>query len=259
VDTKDGSWWFLHQHGDANFLGRQAVLQPVTWINDWPIVGNVMHDGVGSMVWEHKKPVQGYPITKPQSSDDFSSEALQPQWMWNHAPRNDKWSLTERKGFLRLYASKPAYEGYWGACNTLTQRTMGYKPAEATALIDVSKMADGQVAGLSIGSGGGNVWMLQVYQENGKRILRTKEGTKKSEFDVVSDKKIGSKIWMKVLTDKNKYQFQFSLDGKTFENISKEFYPYFNNWRAIQLGIISFNEKQNDGYVDVDWFKYEYE
>jgi beta-xylosidase len=256
VDTKDGTWWFLHQAGNANYLGRQAILEPVTWINDWPIVGNVMPDGVGSMIWEYKKPVQGFPITKPQSSDDFSSETLQPQWMWNHAPRDDKWSLTERKGFLRLYASQPAYKGFWGACNTLTQRTMGYKPAEATVLIDVSKMADGQVAGLA--AIGGSAWMLQVYQENGKRILRTKVGNEVNSFNITLDKKNGSKIWMKVLTDKNKYHFQFSLDGKKFEDIGSVFTPYFNNWRAVQLGIFSFNEKQNAGYVDVDWFTYDY-
>ena len=257
VDTKDGSWWFIHQHGDANYLGRQAVLEPVTWVDGWPIVGKVMPDGVGSMIWEYKKPIQGFPITRPQSSDDFSSNTLQPQWMWNHAPRNDKWSLTERKGFLRLYASKPCFEGFWGVSNTITQRTMGEKPAEATILLGLKGMEDGQEAGLC--AIGGGAWMLQVYQENGKRILRTSEGKENNEFNLIVNKKIGSKIWMKVLIDKNKYQFQYSLNGKKFENISASFTPYFTNWRAIQLGIFSYNKKANAGYIDVDWFKYEYE
>ena len=30
VDTKDGNWWFIHQQGNSNYLGRQAVLEPVT-------------------------------------------------------------------------------------------------------------------------------------------------------------------------------------------------------------------------------------
>jgi len=256
VDAKDGSWWFIHQQGNSNYLGRQAVLEPVTWIDGWPIIGKVMHDGVGSMVWEYEKPLQGYPVAHPQSTDEFSSLSLMPQWEWNHAPRNTKWSLTERNGFLRLHASMPSHHGFWGASNTLAQRCMGTESAYATTLLNVEGMADGQEAGLCIM--GGNVWMLQVYQENGNRILRTKAGGKQEDFMIVANQDIGQEIWMRVLTNGDNFCFQYSLNGITFLEIGSSFKPYFLNWRAVQVGLFSFNEKENAGYIDVDWFKYVY-
>jgi beta-xylosidase len=256
VDSPDGSWWFVHQQGNSNYLGRQVVLEPVSWIDGWPIVGKVLPDGVGSMVWEYEKPIQNYPILHPESSDNFSSKTLNPQWLWNHAPRIDKWSLNKRKGFLRLEASVPSYSGFWGASNTLTQRTMGENPANATVLIDVKGMADGQEAGLCII--GGNVWMLQVYQKNGKRILRTKTQGGTLNFNMDLNKNIDSKVWLRVLTNKDTCSFQYSLDGNTFENISIPFTAYFSSWRAVQIGLFSFNELSNTGFIDVDWFKYEY-
>jgi beta-xylosidase len=256
VDTKEGTWWFIHQQGNSNYLGRQAVLEPVTWIEGWPIIGKVMPDTVGSMVWEHEKPVKGYPVTHPQSSDEFSAPALSPQWEWNHAPRNDKWSLTEREGFLRLYASVPARKGLWGACNTLTQRCMGTEPAYASAKIEIKGMVDGQEAGLCIM--GGNAWRLQVYQENGKRVLCTKTDGGNNDFNVIAEDNIGTTIWMRVLTNHDNFRFQYSMDGKSFVNIGPSFTPYFNNWRGVQAGLFSFNEKENAGYIDVDWFEYDY-
>lgn len=43
-------------------------------------------------------------ITFPQHSDDFSSSKLAYVWEFNHVPRKDKWSLTDRPGYFRIYA-----------------------------------------------------------------------------------------------------------------------------------------------------------
>ena len=39
-------------------------------------------------------------------SDDFNGEKLSLYWQWNHNPVDDKWSLTERPGYLRLETSR---------------------------------------------------------------------------------------------------------------------------------------------------------
>jgi regulation of enolase protein 1 (concanavalin A-like superfamily) len=101
--------------------------------------------------------------------------------------------------------------------------------------------------------------MLQVYQENGKRILQTKTEGGTNDFNMLLNQNIGSKIWMRVHTDQDTFRFQYSLDGKKFENIGKKFSAYFNNWRAAQIGVFSYNEKINAGFIDVDWFKYDYQ
>ena len=62
-------------------------------------------------------------ITIPATSDDFNKKQLGLQWQWNHNPDNSKWSLSERKGYMRLKASLA--KDLTVARNTLTQRVQG--------------------------------------------------------------------------------------------------------------------------------------
>ena len=168
LQTDGGNWVFITHHGTAVWYGRGASLLPVTWTNGWPAAGRVGADGIGNMVSSAPKPVLGYPITAPQTDDDFSSPVLRPQWEWFFQPRADKWSLTERPGFLRLHAFKPLAAGDLSKTgNVLTQRPLGAAHNVATATIDISNMADGQMVGLGFL---GNAWAaVGVQQEKGVR------------------------------------------------------------------------------------------
>jgi len=89
------------------------------------------------------------PVTFPQTDDEFDGKALGVQWEWNYQPRADKWSLTERPGFLRLHAFKPLRAGdLTKAGNTLTQRCLRADDVAFTVKLDIAGMADGQQAGL---------------------------------------------------------------------------------------------------------------
>src|SRR5690606_40318070 len=63
-------------------------------------------------------------------------------------PADHLWSVSERKGYLRLKTGR-IDEDFLQARNTLTQRTIGPTCVGTTA-IDVSKMKDGDFAGLSL-------------------------------------------------------------------------------------------------------------
>ena len=80
-------------------------------------------------------------------SDDFSAPQLKPIWQWNHVPVDGKWSLAERRGFLRLH-TMPA-KSFWEARNTLTQRAIGPKSSPVVKL-DVTGLQAGDVAGLAL-------------------------------------------------------------------------------------------------------------
>ena len=149
VQAPSGDWFFFTHHGDGSWEGRPASLLPVTWVDGWPVLGNVGPDGLGTMVWSARKPVQNGPLFVPQTDDDFSSPRLGVQWEWNYQPRGGKWSLSERSGWLRLHAWKPLRPGDLKAAgNTLTQRVMRTQHNVVTVELDPSGMADGQVAGL---------------------------------------------------------------------------------------------------------------
>ncbi len=99
MQALDSSWWYMHQliqNDDIPFQGRPQCLEPVTWVDGWPIIGvDEDGDGIGEPVARYKKPIGGFPISAPQSDDDFSSTELGNQWEWNHNPRNTHWSLSE--------------------------------------------------------------------------------------------------------------------------------------------------------------------
>ena len=110
VDTPAGENWFLHFQ-DRGAYGRVVHLEPMIWRDDdWPVIGDDPdHTGKGEPALVHAKPDVGrvYPITAPQTSDEFDGQTLGLQWQWNANPRADWVSLSARPGFLRL-ASVPA-------------------------------------------------------------------------------------------------------------------------------------------------------
>ncbi|MHB8899881.1 MAG: glycoside hydrolase 43 family protein, partial [Thermoguttaceae bacterium] len=115
MQAPDGSWWYTHQliqNIPAPFQGRPQCLEPVAWIDGWPLIGqDVDGDGIGEPVLHYRKPIQGYPITAPPTSDEFELPKLGVQWEWNHNPRDTHWSLSEQPGRLRLRASVPVGSG----------------------------------------------------------------------------------------------------------------------------------------------------
>lgn len=61
-----------------------------------------------------------------QRGDDFDTPDLALCWQWNYQPRADKFSLTERSGWLRLHDFRPLVDGrLLKAGNTLTQSVFG--------------------------------------------------------------------------------------------------------------------------------------
>src|ERR1700744_443794 len=106
VETQTGEWWFIHFQ-DKDAYGRILNLQPATWKNGWPVIGEDKEDsGVGQPVLTYKMPNVGkkYPATGPQTSDEFSSPALGLQWQWQAAPQAAWYSLTAHPGSVRLNA-----------------------------------------------------------------------------------------------------------------------------------------------------------
>lgn len=112
VDTVTGEDWFLHFQ-DVYCAGRIIHLQPMSWKEDWPIIG-VAKDGneYGEPVLTYQKPNVGeaakeVTICEPDASDDFTGETLGLQWQWNANLKENWYELTKLatgEGALRLYA-----------------------------------------------------------------------------------------------------------------------------------------------------------
>jgi beta-xylosidase len=259
VQTETGDWWFITQQGrgeNGTYDGRPSHLLPVTWTNGWPVPGLIDRNGAGTISWSANKPINGFPVEVPQSDDEFSTPTLAPQWEWNYQPRADKWSLTERPGWLRLHAFPPLRPGdFFKAGDTLTQRIMGGNGGEVLMKLDVAGMADGQTAGLCV------FWKefctLGIVQQNGVRSIElNNNGTNAIGAQLKSGH---AEVWLKaIITDQGTSKFTWSLDGETFTPIGEKFKFGWGNYRGTRLGIYSYNDEAESGFIDVDFFHYIY-
>ena len=73
---KDNRWYFFTHHGSGDWSGRIVSLLPVTWIDNWPIIGEVLPEKIGTMKWNAPMPVIEQEKLCIQRSDDFDQPQL---------------------------------------------------------------------------------------------------------------------------------------------------------------------------------------
>ncbi len=255
VQTQMGDWFFFTHHGTGKWEGRCASLLPFTWVDGWPILGQVGGDGIGIMVQSGPKPVTGASIAIPQTDDDFNGSKLGAQWEWNYQPRADKWSLTERPGFLRLHASKPLErDNLKKAGNTLTQRSFRASTNVVTVALDLSGMADGQVAGLCHYSAG--CATIAVRREGGVLALESARDKSITRGPVLNTQM----IWLRSTWGLDgKSDFAYSTTGTAFVSFGESYQLAWGDYRGDRIGIFTYNNDSEAGHLDVDWFSYHYD
>lgn len=248
VQLKNGSWWFIIMQ-DRGPIGRVPNLEPVTWEDGWPMLGN---NGKGVDTW--KKPDVGgiYPISVPATSDEFNSSKLGWQWQWNHNPDPEKWSLTQHKGYLRLKAGKA--QKLSNARNTLTQRVQGPYSVSSVEM-NITGMKDGDVAGFGVFQFPyGYVSVQQKGKQ--KRIVMAN-----NDSIIASVNFTGNKVWLKASVTEVGFiaLFAYSNDGKNYQPIGNELKMGLGlDWTANRFALFNYNtnEAGRGGYVDFNWFHY---
>lgn len=276
VDTPAGESWFLHFQ-DKGAYGRVLHLNPMKWINDWPVIGvDKDGDGCGDPVSRYRKPKTGktYPIETPVESDEFDTRKLGLQWEW-HANYQDVFGFTTNMGYARIYGHElsPHFKNFWEVPNLLMQKF----PAEeftATAKLKVSAKDDGQLSGLII-MGWDYSW-IGVEKQGEKFLLRQAvcKDAEQGNLEQVSTLAVlepsrkfeaglfpnyEREIYIRVHVDKGAYcRFSYSLDGKKFTEAGTLFKARQGKWIGAKVGMFSVTPHGKErGWVDVDWFRVE--
>ena len=164
-------------------------------------------------------------------------------------------SLDERPGWLRLKAFTPLRKDtLLAAGNTLTQRSFRTTRNEVTIKLDLSEFADGQKAGLCHFSQSSS--SLGISQKDGVKRLEYTENDQtslKTEF-------AGTFIWLRSSWGNDGLsQYYYSLDGDNFIPYGQPYQLKWGNYRGDRIGIYCYNNEEEKGYVDVDYFHYEME
>ena len=257
IKVSEDEWWYTHQlvQSEDSYEGRPQFLIPVYWEDGWPMLGKD-HDGNGinNTIWHNKKPIHGKPVNAPQTDDDFNSPKLGVQWLWDRNPIDDKWSLTEEPGSLRLYSCIPRNLNklYHSLPNKLLQRKMGRGADTVTVQMGTTNMVKGQKSGLiHIAHNFSTIGV--EYTNFGKRIfIETPDG-------IIYEKKlIGEEIWLRSIAKENRVRFEYSLEGKTYYPLGEKVTMVSRGFNGIFIGIYSMNIS-GEGSADFRWFSYEYD
>jgi beta-xylosidase len=277
-DTTEGEWWTIMQE-DKGALGRMPNLQPVTWADGWPTVGN---NGVPYTTCTKPNVGATYEPKALPTNDPFRTYPLGMQWEWNHNPDASGWSLFERPGWLRLKAlpadgvsESPA--PLKQARNMLTQRIPVYHnkqttPIKGTVKIDVSHLQEGDRAGICIFQDPYAFVCVEV-KDGQKRLLWRQDIVSSGDIqpaEAVKTPNIGDEIYLRATINYSTSQttFYFSLDNQSYKPIGQKTKMGFNLsvFVGARFGLFCYNqggnsgnpgtsgESGNPGYADFDWF-----
>ncbi len=263
VDTKTGEHWFLHFQ-DKDAYGRVVHLNPMKWINDWPVIGEDKDgDGKGEPVLVYKKPNVGktYPITTVADSDEFNSTKLGLQWQWQANPK-PYWAFPSN-GYLRLFSAQlpDSIKNYWDVPSLLMQKFPAGEFMVTTKLTFKPRL-EGEKTGL-ITHGADYAYLSLVKKEGGNYISfsHCSNADKGKEEVLISGDKInGADIYFRVKVGKGAVcEFSYSEDGTSFKNIGDKLVAKPGRWVSAKVGLFCTRTvRTNDsGFTDVDWFRFE--
>lgn len=272
TDTVNGEEWFLHFQ-DRGVYGRIVHMQPVIWENDWPVIGVNAADGCGEPCLTHRKPNiggngtddLGTPVSL-EASDDFASSTLHLMWQWLGNPQESFYSLTERKGFLRLYALNPSGKAepiLWECANVLTQKLV-CPYFKATVSLYLHGLTEGTQAGMVMM--GGHYAYLAVRIVDGKKTLvygesYDGEAGMKEKAAVIrtlaeNAEKIEISFAMERGSDGPAFRMYYALAGEAEVNVPTDFMPSDHTWVGAKIGLfanrIAADAGEGSGYADFE-------
>ncbi len=248
VNTASGEFWFLHFQ-DKGTYGRVVHLNPMRWVDDWPVIGEDKDgDGCGEPVVQWKKPNTGqnYPVKTPLESDDFNGTGLGMQWQW-HANPQITWGFPSGNlGFYRLNCiPKPEkFTNLWTVPNLLMQKFPAPEFA-ATTKLTFNARFDGEETGFLVM--GLDYQYISLKREEGRlrvkavRAMQADRGT--AEETLFSEDYHSGEIWFRVeVAEGGICQFSFSADGTTFKPAGGKFQSRQGRWIGAKFGYFALRD-----------------
>lgn len=266
VTTQTGEDWFLHFQ-DKDAYGRILHLQPMKWINNWPIMGiDKDGDGTGEPVSVYKKPNVGktYPMATPADSDEFNSNTLGLQWQWMANPKATWAFANTSNGSLRLFSDKTdSIANLWGAPNVLLQKFSAEEFMVTTKFtFTPNTKLENEKTGLTV-MGFSYASIGLKSKKDGIYLVYTlckdaDKGKPEKETDIM--KAPSATVYCRVMVTKGgACQFAYSFDGTNFTKVGEVFTAEVGRWIGAKVGIFCTRQTQiNDsGFADFDWFRVE--
>lgn len=274
LQLPDGRWYMvaLGIRGDekrGSNMGRETHLLPVIWEREpfewkktkyeWPVIAPL----TGKLERINPNPlVKTKQVIATHFEDNFDQPALNLEWNFRRVPQNDWYSLSERKGFLRITSSNQIIE------NRKQTSLMGIRQKESDfvyqAKMYFSPKNENSQSGLSIFQKDDNYINFTIEKKGLDFILRVIVKEPHTAEIIIKEDTINhykGQTILQVISKNHHYNYTYSLDeGKTFipfaitgadKTISK-------GYTGAYLGLYMHSKIMNNDFADFDWIKQDY-
>ncbi len=273
VELPDGRWYMvaLGIRGDVkrtSNMGRETHLIPMTWEQEpfewkkfkptWPVIA----PETGKLERSNPLPFQDKQQYRNDAFfDNFEQEKLDVEWNFRRVPLENTYSLSARKGQLRLYL-KPNIIALREQCSL-----MGFRQKETNfeyvAKMEFAPKKNQEEAGISIFLQDDNYINFTIEQQKGQPTLKLITNLRKGKATTIQTKELinyKEKILFKVISKNNKYQYFYSLNnGESFQFFAETNNDIVlcNGYTGAYLGVYATsNGNQTKGFADFDWVRY---
>lgn len=263
ITTSHNEDWFIHFQ-DKGAYGRIVHLQPMRWIDGWPVIGTDDDgDGTGEPVTSFAGPVAGKISSTHRSGldDDFDGSSQPLNWQW-HANPSVAWGYpSEAYGFFRLncIARPEGMINLWQVPNLFLRKL----PAEkftATASVNLNLRFNGEEAGLVVM--GRDYHYLSVRKSDDRLLLRvagcTDADRGSQEVELWSQELMGNRLWFRLDTDAGAVcRFSYSTDGENFSDVAEQFIAREGMWIGAKVGFFALRDGfiNDAGSIDLNGFR----
>jgi len=249
IDLPNNEYAFIHFQ-DLKCYGRVVHLQPVKWINDWPICGIIKDELLGGTPCDyHDFLINKKSNFKIPASDDFKADKLSFMWQ-TPANKKDGWYKLDNGLILNCYYhDKKAFNALNLTPNLFLTKLV-YKSFTIKSFAEINLINDGDEVGLC--------YMGQMYNYicvkriNGVNYLALYQGAFNQENDVELFKieyKNNYIEFMLKYTEPNKYVLGFN---NTY--FKEKYTAYPGRWIGGKVGIYA-KGLGNGGNAKFHYFK----
>ncbi len=266
IEAHDGSFWVVfHGYrsiggGVHHILGRETCLAPVSWPrNGWPAV-----NGNGTVTVEmtcSTLPLK--PFAEKELVTGFDNEKSGLEWNYIGYPVKENYSLSERRGYLRLIGSE-AKIGERGGSPTFTGRRVVDMGFSVTTNVEFNPRTSNEEAGIIL-LNNGSYFGLIIKKKGSRRVLitRLQFGSTIHETEEIVLKP--GPVQLKISGARSVFTFSYSQDNKTFKEISRTDAKFLSSetvggFTGLYTGLYATgNGKAGKTAAYFDWFEYKKE
>lgn len=262
IQTQHGEWWMPYicrrDVEGYSILGRETALDRVDWTEDgWPVINHGNGPSAKNII-PNLEPV----IYEKKALDDFDQDRLGLQWLFVRNPVPHKYSLTERKGHLRIYSADYPVDDI-RAENIILQREESHH-YEASTKLEFKPQCNGDQAGMLCYYDTSSYIKFAYGYNNGYHLIVEEKKSNKRQISTKIKLEESPIIFLKIQVNGLHRQFLYSLDGKVWETAGEVKEAGYlsdqgtSNWpfTGTMVGVfVSNNGCKSQSFADFDWFR----